>query len=272
MCYDISYQITLESVEDYFGALIYDDPQIELTFVPMDHMQGVAVFPKHPIIYQHRDDGKLHCRMMEWGIIRFFEKEEPQMLNRNKMLNIRSERIFGDPKSYWNKIRNRRCIIPLSHAIEHRGIVGWKKKVPYAMRPKGAHVFGVPGLYSKAEIPNKETGEIIERWTFGIITRKANSVIRNIHNDGDNPYRMVLFLPHKMLMEFVSNDLTEERYKEILNYEMQPEDMDYWPVWTVRTSKPRPDGKGKMEYFEWEKLPPLGEGNPPIDEKYLEPA
>ena len=57
-------------------------------------------------------------------------------MNRNKMLNIRSERILDDPKSYWNKIRNRRCIIPVSLTYEHRAIVGWKKKVPYAVRPK----------------------------------------------------------------------------------------------------------------------------------------
>jgi hypothetical protein len=66
-----------------------------------------------------------------------------------------------------------------------------------------------------------------------------------------------------MLMEFVSNNLTDDRYRQILAYEMPPEALDYWPVWTIRTSKPRPDGKDKTEYFEWPKLPPLGEGNPP---------
>ena len=177
MCYDNAYMISLESIEDYFGDLIFDDPQIEINFTPMDHMQGVAVFGKHPIIYEHREDNKLHCKLMEWGIIRFFDKAEPNMVNRNIMLNIRAERILDDPASYWYKIRNRRCIIPLSHAFEHRAIVGWKNKVPYAIRPKesirqkGDGIFGLPGLYSVAEIVDKSTGELVKRWTFGMITR-----------------------------------------------------------------------------------------------------
>lgn len=263
MCYDISYQINLDTLEEYFGSLIFDDPQIEMEFVPMDHMQGVALFPKHPIIYQSKDDGKLHCKMMEWGIIRFFEKSEPQMLQRNKWLNIRSERVLTDKSSYWYKIRSKRIIIPLTATFEHRGIVGWKKKVPYLIKPKGHKIFGVPGLYSVAEIPDKTTGELVKRWTFGMFTRAANSVMRDIHNDGDNPFRMPLFLPKDMLMELVSDDLTDERYAEILSYEMPSEDLEYFPVWTIRTAKPRPDGGCKTDRFDWENLPPLGEGNPP---------
>lgn len=267
MCYDIAYMITLESIEDYFGDLIFDDPQISIDFTPMEHMQGVAVFGKHPIIYQNRDDGKLHCKLMEWGIIPYYEKEEPAMMNRNKMLNIRAERVLDDPKSYWYKIRNRRCIIPLSHAYEHRAIAGWKKKVPYAIRPsekmrqKGEGMFGLPGLYSVAEIADKNTGELVRRWTFGMITRAANSLMRNIHNDGENAFRMPLFLPYDMLMEFVSNDLSESRYREIIGYEIPSEELEYWPVWTLRTSKARPDEKCKYEPFEWEGLVELGMGN-----------
>lgn len=266
MCYDISYNLTLDSIEEYFGNIIFDDPQIEISFTPMDHMQGVAVFPKHPIVYESREDGKLHCKLMEWGIIRFFDKKEPALGSRNKMLNIRSERVLNDKSSYWYKIRNRRIIIPLTATFEHRGIIGWKKKVPYLIKPKGENVFGVPGLYSVAEIPDETTGEIIKRWTFGMFTRSANSVMRNIHNDGDNPFRMPLFLPKEMLMEFVSNDLNEQRYAEILNYEMPSEELDYWPVWTIRTGKPRPDDGCKTDYFEWENLPALGQGNPPVNE------
>ena len=67
MCYDISYKITLESMDEYFGGLVYDDPQIEIEFMPADHMQGVALFAKHPIVFENREDSKLHCKMMEWG-------------------------------------------------------------------------------------------------------------------------------------------------------------------------------------------------------------
>lgn len=261
MCYDVSFTVNIRSIADYFPDLIFDG-QIDMDLLPMDHIQGSALFPKHPIIYLNKDDSKEHLRLMEWGVIQFFRKSEPTIVERNKWLNIRAERILVDKDSYWYKIRSKRCLIPLTGIFEHRGIAGWKKKVPYWVKPKDQEMFFLPGLYSVATITDKETGEIIERSTYGLITREANSLMKMIHNSGDNPYRMPLFLPFEMSKEFLSKDLTEERYAEILAYEIPSEDLDYHPVFTIRSSKPRPDGKGKTDYYEWEKLPELGTFDP----------
>ncbi|MBC7849328.1 MAG: SOS response-associated peptidase family protein [Chitinophagaceae bacterium] len=261
MCYDISFTVNIPEISDYFPELIIDG-QIQMEFGPIDHAQGVGVFAKYPVIYVNRDDQKLHCRLMEWSIIEFFRKEKPELVRRNGMLNIRSERILDDKSSYWYKIRNRRCLIPVTGIFEHRGIIGWKKKVPYWIRPKDQCVFFLPGLYSVAEIADKETGEMISVWTFGLITRAANALMRNIHNDGENRHRMPLFLPLETSKEFVSENLTEERYKEILAYEMPADDLEHRPVFTIRTSKLRPDNLTKTDLFQWENLPELGVNNP----------
>jgi len=261
MCYDISFEINLRQISDYFPDLIYDE-RIELDFQPFDHVQGVSVFADHPIIYINRDDMKIHCRRMQWGIVEFYRKEIPDWKKRNGMLNIRAERILDDTKSYWYKIRNRRCLIPVSGIYEHRGIKGWKKKVPYWVKPKEQDIFFLPGLYSRAEVAEKETGEIIELWTFGMITRAANEVMRYIHNSGENIHRMPLFVSLEMAKEFLSEELTPERYAEILNYEISSDGLEYRPVYTIRTPKQRPDGKSKSAYYEWDKLPNLGEMNP----------
>lgn len=263
MCYDISFEVNMRQLSDYFPDLVYDD-QIDIDFQPFDHVQGVSVYADHPILYINRDDFKVHCRRMQWGIVEFFRREVPDWKKRNGMLNIRSERILDDQKSYWYKIRNRRCLIPVSGIFEHRGIKGWKKKVPYWIKPKDQDVFFLPGLYSKADVVDKETGEIAELWTFAMITRAANSVMRNIHNSGENTNRMPLFLPLELSKEFLSEELTPERYAEILNYEIPSEELNYRPVFTIRTAKPRPDDKLKSEYYEWPKLPALGEMNPDI--------
>ena len=200
---------------------------------------------------------------MEWGVIEFYRKEEPDTKRRTGMLNIRSERILDDPKSYWYKIQNRRCLIPVTGIYEHREVKGWKKKVPYHVRPKDQPMFFLPALYSVAEIVDKQTGELVKRWTFGLPTTKANEVMRNIHNHGDNKWRMPQMVPFKMAMEFLQDDLTIERYREILNYQIASEDLDYYPTDTIRTSKPRADGKPKNAPYDWDgKLPPLGEMNP----------
>ena len=219
MCYDISFTVEFNEISSYFPDLVMDD-DIGLNPEAAVHIIGHS-YGLHPVVYANREDKQLHCRAMEWGCIPYYIKDEKLFLrNRATMLNARSERILGDDKSYWFKIRNRRCLIPLSGFYEHRAIKGWKKKVPYYIKLPKQRMFFVPGLYSVAELPDRETGEIIKRWTFALITRDANKVMSQIHNDGENKGRMPLLLSFEAAEAFVKDGLTPEQYKEILNYEM----------------------------------------------------
>lgn len=261
MCYDISFTVAIKELADYFPDLIYDS-QMEINLEATTHIIGHA-YGQHPIIYRNREDMKLHCMLMEWGCIPFYVKDASAFVRqRATMLNARSERILDDQKSYWYKIRNRRCLIPVSGIFEHRAIKGWKKKVPYFIQLKNQPVFFIPGLYSVVELPDKETGEMIKRFTYTLITRNANSVMRDIHNDGDNKGRMPLFLPLEMATRWLDEDITQDEYKAILEFEMPSEELNYHPVFTIRSPKGRPDEKAKTELYEWEKLPALGEMNP----------
>ncbi len=256
MCYDISFTVNIRAITDFFPETVFD-PQLNLEFGMADHIQGVSVFGEHPILYMNRETMQINCRPMQWSCIEFFRKEMPDMKRRNGMLNIRAERVLNDPASYWYKIRNRRCLVPVTSIFEHRAIPGWKKKVPYAVRPRDQSVFFLAGLYSVAELPDKTTGELVKTWTFGLITRSANSLMQQIHNDGENKHRMPLFLPLEMSKEFISDTLSPERYAAILNYEMPSADLAYHTVYTIRSPKGRPDEKGKHEAWEWESLPEL---------------
>ena len=261
MCYDVAFTVNVKELEDYIPGLIFD-AEISINFDATIHIIGHD-YGNHPIIYTNRQDLKPHCRLMEWGCIPYYVKDEKQYLRqRASMLNARSERILTDENSYWNKIRNRRCLIPVSGTYEHREVKGWKKKVPYFVRLKDQPIFFLPGLYSVAELPDMQTGEVVKRWTYSLITRNANEVMRMIHNGGENKYRMPLFLPLELSQEWLSETLSPERYAGILNFEMPSEQLEYHPVFTIRSPKTRPDNKMKHEYWEWEKLPVLGEMNP----------
>lgn len=258
--------VNMRQLSDYFPDLIFDQ-QINMDFEAA-HIIGHA-YGEHPIIYRNREDMKLHCRLSEWGCIPYYVKEEAAFIRqRATMLNARSERILDDTKSYWNKIRNRRCLIPVTGIYEHRKIdlKGWTKKVPYFIKPEDQEMFFLPGLYSVVEFPNKETGEMIKRFTHTIITTSAedNFVMKNIHNDGDNAHRMPLFLPFELSKKWLNEELTDAEYREIINFKMASEELYYHPVFTIRSPKERPDGKSKNQVWEWEKLPPLGEANPVI--------
>lgn len=256
MCYDISFTTKVEMISDYIKDVVMDQ-QLEIDFNAMVHIIGHA-YGFHPIVYVNREDLKPHCRLMEWGCIPFYVKDEKQFVRqRATMLNARSERILSDEKSYWYKIRNRRCLIPVSGFYEHRAVPGMKNKVPYFITLKDQPMFFIPGLYSVTELPDLETGEMIRRYTYTLITRNANSIMAQIHNSGDNANRMPLLLPNEMALEFLQEDLSPERYAEILHFEMPSEQLNYWPVYTIRSPKDRPDGKLKNEFWEWGKLPEL---------------
>src|SRR5215470_13953222 len=118
MCYDISFQVNIKELADYFPELVFDE-QMEFNF-DAPHIMGHS-YGEHPIIYQPKDEQTFHCRPMEWGCIPFYVKDEKQFLRqRASMLNARSERVLEDEKSYWYKIRNRRCLIPATGIYEHR--------------------------------------------------------------------------------------------------------------------------------------------------------
>lgn len=256
MCYDISFTVNIRELGDYIPDLIYDT-QIVINFDATMHIMGHA-YGEHPIVYRNRDDKAIHCRLMEWGCIPYYVKEEKEFVKqRTTMLNARSERILSDTKSYWNRIKNRRCLIPVSGIYEHREITGWKKKVPYFIRLKHQSLFLIPGLYSVAELPDTTTGELIKRYTYTLITRNANSLMREIHNGGENKHRMPLFLPTDMALEWIGEDLPDSRYKEILDFEIPSDQLQAHPVYTIRGRTPRPDNKAKYEEWSWEKLPPL---------------
>jgi putative SOS response-associated peptidase YedK len=256
MCYDISFTVNLRQLSDYFPGLVYDD-QLSLDLTLGAHIIGHA-YGEHPVIYKNRDDEKLHVKMMEWGCIPFYVKDLSTFTRqRATMLNARSERILDDPKSYWNKIRNRRCLVPITGFYEHRRVTKFKNKIPYLVQLKDQPMFFLPGLYSVAEVVDKATGEMQKVWTYTILTRGANSLMKQIHNDGDNQWRMPLMLPFELSKKWVENELSDEEYREILAYEMPAAALGYKTVWTIRSPKLRPDGKEKNEEFVWEGLEEL---------------
>ena len=255
MCYDVSFTVEIKQLSDYFPDLVFDE-QLEINF-DGTHIIG-HLYQQHPIIYKNKEDDKLHLRMMEWGCIPFYVKDlDAFKRQRATMLNARSERILEDTKSYWYKIRNRRCLIPLNGFYEHRKVAGFKNKIPYFITLKNQKMFFLPGLYSVVEIVDKETGEMIKTWSYTLITRAANSVMKQIHNDGENKWRMPLLLPFELSKQWVEEELSMEQYRAILNFEMPTEELNYLPVFSIRTSKLRPDDKAKNEYYEWANLPEL---------------
>lgn len=264
MCYDISFTIDMPVLRDYFPDMIEDD-QIQINLDASEHILGPGLHGEHAILFRNKDDKMIHLRLNSWGVIPFWVNDTDKLKKfapgRNKWLNIRAEKILEDKNSYWYKIRNRRCLIPVTGIFEHREVKGQKKKIPYLVWPCNQQPFFLPGLYSVAEVADTDTGLITTHKTFGLITRAANSLMRQIHNSGENKWRMPLFLPLEQSQQWLNDELSVEEYQELLNYEMPSDELAYRSVYTIRGTKPRPDRLGKTALFEWNE-PALGTADP----------
>ncbi len=256
MCLDIAFYSALELIDDYFPDLIHDG-EIDFDLDIGVHVLAMG-YKRYPVIIFEDDNYKR--KLFEWCIIaEYMDTPEKVRMQRPKMANARAERIIDDKKSFWFRIHHQRCLIPVTGIYEHRGIKGWKNKVPYYVQLKGRKMFCLPGLYHyNKRIPSDpETGEI--RGMFSMITRAGNEVMNKIHNSGENAFRMPLFLTKDMEADWLDPNLTDDELKEILDYEMPSDQLIYDPVFSIRGRSPRPDGQPKNSPFTYKDLPPLGE-------------
>lgn len=254
MCLDIAFYSALQLIDDYFPNLTHDG---EISFDLDMGMHFMALgFNRYPVITL--ENGEYHRKNFEWGIIaEYMDTPEKIKAMRKSMVNARSEKILGDKRSFWNRIKGKRCLIPVTGIYEHREIKGWKNKVPYHIRLKDRPLFCLPGLYHyNPRQADPETGEV--KGMFTLITRAANPLMRQIHNSGDNAFRMPLFLPKELELKWLQPDLTDTDIENILSYEMPSEELIVDPVYSIRSRTPRPDGQPKVCHYEWPNLPPLG--------------
>lgn len=260
MCYDISFSSDIESIYTLLPHLRIEE-QIKINYQFSDHIIGHS-YGELPIILNNMHTGEQELSLFEWGVIPHYEKDPTAFQKmRPNWLNIRSERILGDPKSYWYKIRKNRCLLPITGTYEHRAIPGWKKKVPYFIKPKAQELFFLPGLYTYWT--KKEGDEVVQmRKTFAFATTEANEVMKLIHNDGPNKWRMPLFLPFNLSQKWIEPDLDHAGMQEVLDYSIPSEDLEYRPVYTIRSPKGRDDEKRKFEHWDWPNLPALEEMQP----------
>jgi putative SOS response-associated peptidase YedK len=264
MCLDIAFYSALQLIDSYFPDLAHDgeirfDLDMGIHFMALGHN-------RYPVVIF--ENGRYHRKYFEWGVIaEYMDTPEKVKTMRKSMVNARSERIVEDRTSFWHRIRRTRCLIPVTGIYEHREVKGWKNKVPYHVELKDRPMLCVPGLYHyNTKMPSDpETGEM--RGMFTLVTRAANSVMRQIHNSGDNAYRMPLFLSKEKEMDWLRPDLTDEELGKLLAYELPSEQIVSHPVFSIRGRSPRPDGQPKNAPYAYADLPPLGND----DERLLRP-
>ncbi|WP_400263370.1 SOS response-associated peptidase [Sphingobacterium sp. SG20118] len=260
MCWDISLHTDIEIVKKTFSKLRDERKKVDYDYRYFENVQAIT-FPGYPIIYKDKESQDLGLVEMEWGVLpTYIQDPKEQDDRRRSMVNIRSERILADGKSYWHRLKDQRCLIPVSGTFEHRKVHGWKKKVPYYIKDKNREIFYIPGLYQWHESVDQD-GRSQKVGSFGMLTREANTIMGHIHNDGPNKGRMPLFLSPELEQKWLSAT-DDENLTPIFNYEVPDLSLECYPVYTLRGFPNRPDGKLRYDPYPWSGLPLLGQDGP----------
>jgi len=290
MCLDISFKIAEEedSLYDYLPHLKID-PQLSLGFNNLAHIQAHAR-PETKVIFTD-GQGETCLTCMRWGVLQGYMFKDSAAFRKYAFnsFNARAENML-DPKSSWYRIRKNRCLIDAPGIYEHRGIAGWKNKVPYYVRLRNRKRWLLPALYQYLQLTdaelqrilasgdkemtgalqktvNLDTGEI--RGTVAMITTGANDLMRAIHNEGPNKHRMPLFMQPEQAIRWIDPALDDAAIREMLGFQIPAEQLEAWPVFTIRTTRERPDHREKFEPFAWPGLPELGNDTPSASAQLL---
>ena len=228
MCYDMSFFSNIKLISDYLSI---EDPLL-VEFEPTWH-QVAQAFGNWPVLIKEEH---YKLKLFEWGVIAdYMNTPEKIKEYRTSMANARSEKVIGDKRSVWYRLRKNRCLVFTTGFFEHHD-AGLKKKVPFFIRVKDAPVFCFAGLYNYSPIPDPETGELTG--TFAVITRPANPLMSKIHNAGPNGNRMPLLLSKELAIRWLEEDLSDTEMESILQFEFPAAELEAWPVNTIRTRKP----------------------------------
>ena len=244
MCYDMSFFAPLQQIQE----VIQIDEWPADDFLPTYHQVAQSWHP-FPVVFKNENKNKL--AYFEWGLIASYMNTPEKIAEyRSSMANARSEKIIGDTRSIWHRIRHQRCLVCTTGFFEHRDI-GAKKKLPYFIKVKDKTIFLLAGLYNYTT--DTETGEMTG--TFSIITRKGNELMEKIHNSGPNGGRMPLLLTETIANQWLDPNLTDEGLSEILSFALPSNQLEAWPVNTIR--KRKEDSVGIIQSLPLETVPPL---------------
>jgi putative SOS response-associated peptidase YedK len=160
-----------------------------------------------------------------WEFIPFWVKTMDEVKAARKQgipwLNATSERLL-ESKMFRDAALKRRCLVLATHFYEWRGYKpeGEKKelKYPYLIEAADERPLFMAGIWQPWV--DKATGEVMD--TFAIVTTKANSLMEQIHN---SKKRMPTILPEDLAWEWMMEELSEQRIKEIASYQLPSHEM-----------------------------------------------
>jgi putative SOS response-associated peptidase YedK len=223
------------------------------TLAAMEHLQILKDGFRYSdsIIITKKNENDIEASAMHWEFIPPWIKNHTELVAARKQgipwLNATSEKLL-ESNMFKPAALKRRCLVLATHFYEWRHYKPERAKkeisYPYVIRTTQDY-FYMAGIWQPWT--DKETGEVIN--TFAIVTTNANDLMKEIHN---TKKRMPTILTEDLAYEWIMEDISEERIKEISSYQYPPEFMDAHTI-----AKDFKMAEDPTEEFIYEELPVL---------------
>lgn len=163
---------------------------------------------------------------MRWGLISSRTKDWKTVVEKDKKnwyKNARAEEL-SETWPYRYSFDSKRCIMPVT------GFFDWHEtesgiKVPYYIHLQEEEVFAIGALWD--EWTNPETGEKIKSCVM--VTIQANELMCQVHNAGNNPFRMPFVMPEEDIEKWLDSSLPILEVNKLLKI-FPSKYMDAYPV------------------------------------------
>lgn len=165
---------------------------------------NVAPTQQVPII--RTVDGRMKGERLRWGLIPFFAKGEPPKYS---TINARIETVdtAASYRGPWK--RGQRCLQLATGFFEwHHDDAG--NKNPFYIHLNDQPIFAFAGLWDRSV---KADGTAVESVVH--ITMPANELMKQVHNGGNNPFRMPAILKREDLSTWLNGSMEDAR--KVLN-------------------------------------------------------
>ena len=203
MCYRVSYLLQKSIL---YAKRYGEDPEViaemekqldefRIHTGTMYHSNGFD-YPELPVI---TGDNPGSFQFLSWGLIPSWCKPDSIETIRRSTLNARCETMFTQG-TYKQPARDKRCLVVIDGYFDHHHHAD-KKKYPYYVKLKKEQPITLAGLWDHwVDHQHK-----IERFTFSIVTTRANQTMKKIHNnpemlkrDYSDESRMPVIIPEGM--------------------------------------------------------------------------
>ena len=149
--------------------------------------------PTQDFVAVRREGEEPTLAKLRWGFVPAWARDVKMGA---RMINARSETVHEKP-AFRVAFRRRRCAVPVNGWFEWRRENGAKQ--PYWLRPSGAEMFSLAGLWERWE----KGDEPVE--TFTVLTTAASPALADIH------HRQPVIVEDAVLDEWLDPGTSSER-------------------------------------------------------------